>query len=999
MIIATRFATPMQFLACFLFASAVLGQLPTGVVDTQPPGDAPPSPAESRAKITVPNGFQVTLFAAEPDVHQPIAMEFDDRGRLWVVECFSYPGWQDVGQDRILIFEDANNDGKFDTRKVFADKLRNVSGLALGFGGVWICSAPELLFIPDRDLDDRPDGPPVVKLDGWNDDADGVEHNVFNGMKWGPDGWLYGGHGILDNSFVGIPGALPAERQKLNCGIWRYHPTREVFEVVARGTTNPWGIDFDETGQGFFTNSVIGHFWHIIPGARYKRMYGSHFNPYTYQLIGECADHFHWGAGRWQDTRGGVGIHGEAGGGHAHVGALIYQGGHWPKEYHGSLFTANLHGNRLNRDVLRQQGSGYVATHAADFMHGHDPWFRGIGIKCGPDGNVFVSDWTDLGECHDQDGTHRSSGRIYKVVYGDAKAVTSFDLGTAPSEELFGYIHHPNKWFWEHALRLLHERATAGEDLRSLVVAARTESVATTPVLKRLRLASLLALIGGADDTFVDRMLVEANPQLQSWAIRYLSQETQLTPSRVDHFVQLARQSDSLRVRLELSIALQRISLAERWALATAVLEHFPDVPDQNLLPMTWFGIEPLAGQDPQRFMQFAFVQPANPQLANMRQFIVRRLLAVEENPSARIDQVLELSRQLPESATRDILLGLESAMQGRRLAKPPKQWRGWLRQFQGNPSLRSPTLALGAKFGDPEAIELLQRVARDRAAETEERQQALEILAAEKISGMATLLRELLVDREMRVTAIKLLAEFPDHASASALISIFRRLDAREQAAAVDTLCASKPNVVALLDAVERRVIPVSAIKPTHAASINRMRDEQLRDKLVAVWGDVRNTAREAQQKIANWKAILSSKKMMKPDLHRGQQLFADHCGKCHKLFGEGGAIGPDLTGSDRRNLDYILHNVITPSAAVGKDYRVKTLVLRDGRMISGVIQNETPAVVELQTADKQVPIARSDIDSIVSTEMSLMPTGQFDVLTERQVRDLVGYLRSDPR
>ena len=505
-----------------LVASTAFAQLPDGVIDTQPNGDTPPSPTESLTKITVPDGFKVTLFAGEPNVHQPIDMTFDDRGRLWVVECYSYPDWQARDRDRILIFDDTDNDGKFDSRKVFADGLSNITGIALGFGGVWACSTPELIFIPDRDRDDEPDGPVEVKLDGWNENSNTVKHNVFNGLVWGPDGWMYGGHGILADSLIGKPGDLPEKRHRMNCGIWRFHPVTEHFEIVAHGTTNPWGIDFDDFGQCFFTNSVIGHLWHLIPGARYERMYGTHFNPYTYTLVEQCADHFHWGGGRWTESRGGVGIHSKAGGGHAHVGAMIYRGGTWPEKYHGSLFTCNLHGNRINRDIIEPEGSGYVAKHANDFLMGNDPWFRGIDLLYGPDGNVFVSDWTDLGECHDNDGTHRSSGRIYKIAYGDALPAEEFDLATESNEELLEYTTHKNAWFWTHARRILHERASTGSDQSLTIAKAEKQLSDTPPTPVRLRLLNALSLIRGFDNETLEEYLVEEDRIIQAWAVRRL---------------------------------------------------------------------------------------------------------------------------------------------------------------------------------------------------------------------------------------------------------------------------------------------------------------------------------------------------------------------------------------------------------------------------------------------------------------------------------------------
>ena len=250
---------------------------------------------------------------------QPIAMTIDHKGRLWVVENYSYPIWLGgpQGKDRILIFEDADHDGRFDRRTVFYDKGTNFTGIELGFGGVWVCATPNLLFIPDRDGDDRPDGEPVVKLDGWDTKA---QHNMFNGLKWGPDGWLWGCNGIMSNSRVGKPGTPEDERVAIDCGVWRYHPTRAVFEAVAHGTTNPWGLDFDDLGEAFITNCVIPHLFHVVPGAHFQRMYGEDLAPHRYALMETCADHIHWAGGQWTDSRDGKGKHGEAGGGHAHVG-------------------------------------------------------------------------------------------------------------------------------------------------------------------------------------------------------------------------------------------------------------------------------------------------------------------------------------------------------------------------------------------------------------------------------------------------------------------------------------------------------------------------------------------------------------------------------------------------------------------------------------------------------------------------------------------------------
>ena len=415
-------------------------------------------PEEAARAMTVPPGFRVTLFAGEPDVVQPIAMTIDDRGRLWVAEAYSYPRRvpDKDAKDRILIFEDSNGDGRFDTRKVFTDHLNLVSGLEVGFGGVWVGAAPQFLFIPDRDGDDRPDGPPQVLLDGWGQHD---THETANSFIWGPDGWLYGCHGVFTHSRVGKPGASNAERTPLNAGIWRFHPTRHIFEVFAHGTSNPWGIDFDSSGQMIITACVIPHLYHMIQGGRYERQGGQHFNPYTYDDIKTIADHRHYlGA----NPHGGNGRSDSAGGGHAHSGAMIYAGGSWPAEYQGSLFMNNIHGARINRDILKPSGSGFVGSHAPDFLMANDLWSQIISIKYGPDGSVFMIDWYDKNQCHHNDvnGHDRTNGRIFKVSFGETKTVQQ-DLRQLSGRTLVQMQTFPNEWHARHARRILQERGAA----------------------------------------------------------------------------------------------------------------------------------------------------------------------------------------------------------------------------------------------------------------------------------------------------------------------------------------------------------------------------------------------------------------------------------------------------------------------------------------------------------------------------------------------------------
>lgn len=589
------------------------------------PAPAALPPAEAARKMTLPPGFQATLVAGEPDVVQPIAFTTDDRGRLWVVEGLSYPKWHKVGEtgnDRVVILEDTNGDGKFDSRKVFFDKGTNLSGIEVGFGGVWLCATPFLQFIPDKNGDDKADvNEPEVVLDGWNLEEAG--HNVFNGLTWGPDGWLYGMNGIQSYSIVGAPETPENQRQHIDCGVWRIHPVTRAFEVVAWGTTNPWGLDFDDYGEMFITNCVIAHLWHVVPGAHFKRMYGQDINPHTYKLMDSCADHLHWGGGEWQESRGGQGKHGEAGGGHAHVGAMVYLGDNWPDAYRNTLFTLNLHGTRANADVLARTGSGYVAHHGKDFLFANDPWFRGIELQYGPDGGVYVSDWSDTGECHDLDEATKTSGRVFKVSYGEPKRV-KVDVAKVSDAQLVELQLHKNDWQVRHARRVLQERAAAGKLTADIKPALQKIFADNPDVTRKLRALWALHSIGGIDDAGLSGLLDHPSEYLRAWAIRLLVEDRKVPAPAMEKFRNLAESDRSPYVRLHLASSLQRLPLDKRWPVVEALAAHADDANDPNLPLMIWYAMEPLVPTNKPR----AAALMTKVKIPVVREHIARRLAA-----------------------------------------------------------------------------------------------------------------------------------------------------------------------------------------------------------------------------------------------------------------------------------------------------------------------------------------------------------------------------------
>ena len=592
-------------------------------MSTLPPMDVLPnaglSGVEGAKAMSLPKEFSVTLAASEPDVEKPIAFTLDDRGRLWVAEAHTYPvrASEGQGKDRILILEDTDGDGRLDSRKVFVEDLNLVSGIEVGFGGVWVGAAPYLLFIPIKAGTDLPDGPPRIMLDGWGYQD---THEMLNTFSWGPDGWLYGTHGVFTESNVGKPGAPDSERTRLNGAVWRFHPVTHAFELFGEGTSNPWGLDFNDYGHAFVTACVIEHLYHVVQGARYKRQAGKHFNPNIYEDIKTIADHVHW-VGR-KGPHAGNSRSDAAGGGHAHSGAMIYLGGDtWPKEYRDAIFMNNIHGARTNVDRLQRQGSGYAASHGPDFLKTNDSWSQMLNYRYGPDGSVHAIDWYDKNQCHSSNPEvhDKTLGRIFKISHVGDKWV-QVDLAKMPSEELVDLQLHRNEWYVRHARRILQER---GADPK--VHARLKRMLEDNPdVTRKLRAMWALHATHGLSERELRELLDHESEYVRSWAVYLLVESRHPSDAALRQFAKMAREDKSALVRLYLASALQRAPVEKRWDVLAGLLTHEEDATDHNQPLMVWYAAEPVVELDMARALTLA----SGTRLPGLFPFTVRRIAA-----------------------------------------------------------------------------------------------------------------------------------------------------------------------------------------------------------------------------------------------------------------------------------------------------------------------------------------------------------------------------------
>ncbi|MEO6809038.1 MAG: PVC-type heme-binding CxxCH protein [Isosphaeraceae bacterium] len=973
----------------------------SGVKNTQAETIPLTTPQQALDQIKLPEGFQATLFAAEPDVRQPIALATDSKGRLWVAENQTYADQSvnfDLSQhDRIVILEDTNHDGRSDRRVVFWEGAQRLTSVEVGFGGTWALCPPQLLFLPDRNGDDVIDGPPEVVLDGW--DAASVRHNIANGLRWGPDGWLYGRHGILATSLVGAPGTPETQRTPINCGIWRYHPTRKTFEVVCQGTTNPWGMDWDDHGELFFINTVIGHLWHAVPGAHFRRMYGEDFNPYLYGLIEQTADHFHWdrAAEVWNLTssKGVSPSTDQLGGGHAHAGLMFSLGDNWPESYRNSIFTINLHGLRINRDTIARQGAGYVGKHAPDFMKTTDPWFRAVELISGNDSGMYIADWTDIGECHESDGVHRSSGRIYKINYGQPPRPAIADVATLDDAALVRLQMHKNDWYVRQGRRILQERATEGRPMEQVHAALQTMFEEQKDVRKTLRALWCLYVTGGTSEEFLTRQLNHESEYVRSWAIKLLVDAGVPSGEVVRTFANRADKETSGLVLLSAASALQRLTKADRWPLAEAIAGHSEFKGDPVLPLMIWYGVEPAVPEAPAKAVDLARLSLVPLVSRN----IARRLTSDLAQTPDPVNQLADLVAQTDSNDLRHALLaGMADALRGVRKARAPASWSTVRDGLSSSPdeTVRRLVRELSVVFGDGRALEELFGIVRANDADLNARREAIRVLVEARAPEVVPLLNGLLPERDLAADAIRGLAAFDNPETPQTLLAQYRDFPDDAKGATIVALSARPASAKVLLDAVAKGTIDRALVPAFEVRQILGFPDPALQRLASSIWPDLKTLPAETRERIATFKSKLDPETLAKADLVNGRRLFTKSCITCHTLFGEGAKIGPDLTGSQRSNLDYLLENIVDPAATVGTDYSLSTIVLADGRILNGIVSDQSGPTLAIQTPTERLVVTRTDVEEIRKSKLSLMPDGLLNTLPEADVRDLISYLMS---
>ncbi|HMC11625.1 MAG TPA: c-type cytochrome [Pirellulaceae bacterium] len=503
-------------------------------------------------------------------------------------------------------------------------------------------------------------------------------------------------------------------------------------------------------------------------------------------------------------------------------------------------------------------------------------------------------------------------------------------------------------------------------------------------------------------------LLNDYNEHLRAWGLRLLTDfwpidtvfgKPRSTADRIDRsllpqFVDMAKSDESGLVRLVLASTLQRIPPSDRPTLAAALLSHAEDAADHNLPKLIWYGLAPLVDIDPQSLVPLA----ANGQLPLTREWITRALAEDPTKNAKAIEGLLFVSLNKNESVRADIVHGLTAGLAGRRKAQPPSSWEKFQASFQSAaPDVQDQVRALSVIFGDGRALDEVRRIALDDKAKVPARQAALETLLEARPDDLRDVCQRLLRVRFLNTTAMKGLTLFDDPALGEQLARSYNSFHPVERPAVIEALVTRPTFAAALLDQIEAGRIPASELSALQARQIRSFGDEKLSARLAEVWGELRDSPEEKQKLIADYKRLLADSRPPTPDsLVSGRAVFQTTCANCHRLFGAGGAIAPDLTGSGRHNLDYLLSNIVDPSAVVNKDFRMSVLRMADGRILNGLVMSQDDERVVLQTAKEKITLMRNEIDEIKLTTLSPMPEGMLQPLKDDQIRDLVAYLMS---
>jgi putative membrane-bound dehydrogenase-like protein len=837
---------------------------------------------------------------------------------------------------------------------------------------VFVLQAPYLLFYPDRNKDDVPDANPEVVLFGFGmEDA----HSVANSLTWGPDGWLYGLQGSTVTAQIrGI---------SFQQGVWRYHPMSKRFELFAEGGGNMWGLDFDRHGNLFASTNVGGYVMlHAVQGAYYWKSFGKHgelHNPFAFGYF----DHV---------------PHAGVQGGHVAVGGLFYEGDALPAMYRGKYFAADLLDHSAHWHELEPQGSTFRARQMGDLLRANDTWFAPSDMALGPDGAIYIADWHDRRTAHpDPDAEwDRSNGRIYALVAKDAepKSDAPLDMNALGNDALVKLLEHPNMWYVRKARRLLAERRAADALEAPL---ERVRDGRGGPRSLEIVLANYGA--AGIDPPLARELLAHKDPDIRAWTVRMLGDENQVGSEFAARLAKLAADEPTAQVRAQLATSARRLPPPEGLPIVARLLERDQDGADPFLPLLLWWAVESHARYDRNRVIDY-FTSPQAWKSGMSRTVVIPRLTKFLASFPFRgaLAFCEELLRSAPTPLGQAMAAAaLDEGLRGRRTRRFPDSLREYLAQlWKADPSDLT-KLRLAARARDPSALKIASALAFNARAPENARVSLLDLWADIGDAASVSPLLEAATTAQsdaVALAAMQTLSHFDDASIPVSLLQAYPRKSARWRSAALDLLLDRAEWAMPLLRAVDAGRIAPADVSLQQVARVALFFEPEL-DRLVRKhWGTLKGPTPE--EKLAEVRRLNNDLRAGTGDPERGRALFLQHCASCHRLFGEGNAVGPELTHANRGDRDYLLVSLVDPSGTIRKEYQSVVIHTRDGRTLAGLPVSQTPEnVILVDAKNERTTIPRAEIDEVQESHVSLMPDGLYKLLNPHELRDLFTYLQ----
>lgn len=1008
------------------------------------------APDEATSRMHVADGLRVELFAAEPLVRQPVCIEFDDRGRLWVIQYLQYPNPAGLarakvdrysrtvydrvpeppphgpqGADRITILEDTNSDGRADESKDFLSGLNLTTGLTFGHGGVFVLNVPYLLFYPDRNADDQPDGDPEVLLSGFGmHDA----HSVANSLTWGPDGWLYGCQGSTVTSSVrGI---------EFQQGVWRYHPLTHEFELFCEGGGNSWGLDFDSAGNLIYSTNFGGYVaLYGMQGGYLVKSFGKHgalHNPYAFGYFEHIS-------------------HAEFQGGHVTVGGIFYNGTTFPQEYRGKYIGGDLLGHAVRWHSIERTKSTFRSANGGELLAANDTWFAPSDVTLGPDGAVYVTDWHDRRTAHpDPDADwDRSNGRIYRVQAVNAQPVPHVDLHQLSSEQLVEQLTVDNGWYARRALRILSER-------RDAIVIPSLRECAIGQASSSVRLSALwaLAVSDGLDEATLLSLLSDSDENIRAWAVRLAADskkcgirsaefgieddstddvralpfpfQIEVSPALAQRLADLSVTEPSDRVRAQLACTARRLAAKQALPILAALVKHDEDASDPCIPLLIWWGFERHAVTAVNDILNVTCSEDVIDRPV-MRDFVFERLIKryaaegttaglvacarlIESAPSQQqrwltaLDEGLQLINS--ESATGFGDGGLYTRFAGtagkrgtelKRVGEIPPSFAAlWSKVW--SPDTTDPVvLRISARLGLAAASERAVALVSSDAAPLDVRRAAIEIAASSGDEQVAELLLAFIGTDQpiaLQIDALHALSRFDSTAVVTRLLDLYPNSPPEIQGAARDLLFSRPAWASNFVDRVEAGAIDSKQVPADSLRAIALHNNPELNSRVRKHWGQIRSGT--PGEKLAEMRRLNNDLRAASGDSNHGRELYTKHCATCHRLHDVGNMVGPELTHANRKDSEFLLASLVDPSAQVRTEFLSFVVQTTDGRVLTGLLADQTPSAVTLLDAKNQrVTVPRAAIELMQESDASLMPENLLKPLSPQELRDLFAFLQ----